>query len=281
MHTDTDTVTDTDKDPYKNLAALEAVLKLKSNGDNINFLVDPGSILLEMFSIYTLVKSPGNVKGSRAHADGVFQLANFWLNKLGKKNTFKPTVLAKVSRGEKYAIGCTMAVSHYLRPICLYNRIIRLKKPLREKIIHFDHMKLREDAKWEFRAFLRQAKDKGYDSKIDLCKNCQTFFIGDCWEEGHSTYLGACAEYCAVNELLPNEQTLEECTSEQTLEEYLLKRNLWRCERLFKDFRSISDICTKVCNRTEIDKSEVKEAYWKVIYKLHIFGLKPECSPYF
>ena len=110
--------------------------------------------VLFQFSIYALAEKPDDVKGSEAHAKRVFELANVWLKKLDLRNTFKPKVLAKISHSgnNKHSTGSSIAVSHYLRPICLYNRIIRLKRTLAKKILHFVPLKL-EIKEWVFEAF--------------------------------------------------------------------------------------------------------------------------------
>lgn len=230
------------------------------------------------FSIYTLAEKPDDDKGTEAHADRVFELANYWLTKLERGNTFKPKVLAKISFDNKHFIGSSIAVSHFLRPICLYNRIIRLKRTLRKKILHFAPLKL-EKTGWIFKAFQQKKDDDEYRSEKDTCKNCKMIFFGECWGEGHSTFLGACAEYCAVNELLPPEETSQDSDDKEDLP--LLKRNFSRCSLLFEGFRDISKKCIDSYDPENIDEKLLNEAYWKVIYKLHIFGLKPECNPCF
>ena len=102
--------------------------------------------VLFQFSIYALAEKPDDVKGSEAHAKRVFELANVWLKKLDSRNTFKPKALAKISHSgnNKHSTGSSIAVSHYLRPICLYNRIIRLKRTLAKKNFTFCSSETRE-----------------------------------------------------------------------------------------------------------------------------------------
>ena len=128
------------------------------------------------FSIYTLAEKPDDDKGTEVHADRVFELANYWLTKLERGNTFKPKVLAKISLDNKHFIGSSIAVSHFLRPICLYNRIIRLKRTLRKKILHFAPLKL-EKTGWIFKAFQQKKDDDEYRSEKDTCKNCKMIFL--------------------------------------------------------------------------------------------------------
>ena len=246
-----------------------------------SFLIKKGLyFVLFQFSIYALAEKPDDVKGSEAHAKRVFELANVWLKKLDLRNTFKPKVLAKISHSgnNKHSTGSSIAVSHYLRPICLYNRIIRLKRTLAKKILHFVPLKL-EKKEWGFEAFQHKRGDDGYRSKKDTCKNCKMIFFGDHWGEGHSTFLGACAEYCAVNELLPPEEASQDSVDEEDFP--LLKRNLSRCSLLFENFKDISEKCSDAYDPDDYDEELLKEVYWKVLYKVNIFGLKPECNPCF
>ena len=236
--------------------------------------------VLLQFSIYTLAEKPDDVKGSEAHAERVFELANRFFKKLGGGNTFKPKVLVKITHkpSNKHSVGSSMAVSHFLRPICLYNRITRLKRPLAKTILHFNSLKLVKN-EWVFKAFQHEKGNDGYRSEKDACKNCKMIFFDDHWGEGHNTFLGACAEYCAVNELLPPEKTLQEYADDN--DHPFLQRNLNRCTLLFEGFKDISKKCINACRSKEINEELLQKVYWEVIYKLHIFGLKPECNPCF
>ena len=236
--------------------------------------------VLLQFSIYALAEKPDDVKGSEAHAKRVFEYANRFFKKLGGGNTFKPKVLVNITHkpSNKHSVGSSMAVSHFLRPICLFNRITHLKRPLAKTILHFNSLKLNKN-EWVFEAFQHEKGNDGYRSKKDACKNCKMIFFFDGWGEGHNTYLGACAEYCAVNELLPPEKTLEEYADDN--DHPFLKRNLNRCSLLFEGFKDISKKCINACRSKEINEELLQKVYWEVIYKLHIFGLKPECNPCF
>ena len=236
--------------------------------------------VLLQFSIYTLAEKPDDDKGSEAHAKRVFEHASRFFKKLGGENTFKPKVLVYITHKpyNKHSVGSSMAVSHFLRPICLHNRIIRLKRTLAKTILHFDSLKL-DKKEWVFKAFQHERGNDGYRSKKDACKNCKMIFFFDGWGEGHNTFLGACAEYCAVNELLPSEETLKDHADHD--DKPFLKRNITRCSLLFEGFKDISKKCIDVCHSKEISEKSLQKVYWEVIYKLHIFGLKPECNPCF
>ena len=95
--------------------------------------------VLLQFSIYALAEKPDDVKGSEAHAKRVFEYANRFFKKLGGGNTFKPKVLVNITHkpSNKHSVGSSMAVSHFLRPICLLNRIPNLKQSLARTIFTF------------------------------------------------------------------------------------------------------------------------------------------------
>ena len=236
--------------------------------------------VLLQFSIYALAEKPDDVKGSEAHAERVFERANRFFKKLGGENIFKPKVLVKITHkpSNKHSVGSSMAVSHFLRPICLRNRITHLKRTLAKTILHFHSLKLDKN-EWVFEAFQQEKGNDGYRSKKSACKNCKMIFFDDHWGEGHNTFLGACAEYCAVNELLPPEETLKRCFDHNDYP--FLERNRNRCSLLFEGFKDISKKCIDVCHSKEISEESLQKVYWEVIYKLHIFGLKPECNPCF
>ena len=236
--------------------------------------------VLLQFSIYALAEKPDDVKGSEAHAKRVFDLADRYFKKLGGGNIFKPKVLVNITHkpSNKHSVGSSMAVSYFLRPICLHNRITNLKQTLARTILHFRSLKLDKN-KWVFKAFQHEKGNDGYLCEKDACKNCKMIFFNDHWGEGHNTFLGACAEYCAVNELLPPEETLKRCFDHNDYP--FLERNRNRCSLLFEGFKAISKKCIDVCHSKEISEKSLQKVYWEVIYKLHIFGLKPECNPCF
>ncbi|MCG8406887.1 MAG: hypothetical protein MI923_16945, partial [Phycisphaerales bacterium] len=58
-----------------------------------------------------------------------------------RRNTFRPSVLAKISRGinkqeKTYAVGSSLAVSHFLRPLYFHNRISHFKQSLKKAVIY-------------------------------------------------------------------------------------------------------------------------------------------------
>ena len=227
--------------------------------------------------------------GSEGHANQVLQMARDFLRTLHCKNTFMPKVLAKVSSAEKSFIGASIAVSHFLRPIYLHNRVINCEKSLRDAIIEFRALDISVKQNWEFEAFERETEknhnNEGeteitnkYESHKKLCQNCKMMFLGDKSGKGGRTFLGACAEYCPVDELLRDKRKLDD-SSDNSVIHYLLKRNLSRCSLLFKEFKNIYERCKSAVDSK--NHEEMEKTYWEVMHKLYIFGLKPECNPYF
>lgn len=263
------------------------------NHDLFDKLIDPGSKLLEMFRV--VAASPRGTPreriiqtGSKDHADRVLQMARSFLRTLHDNNTFLPKVLAKVSREENSCIGASIAVSHFLRPMYLYNRVINHKKSLGEAIIKFRTLNISDAQNWKFEAFVRKTLEiqendekkttKQHVGPRDLCQNCKMIFRGDKSGKGGPSFLGACAECCPVDELLPDESKLKDSRNDSVID-HLLTRNLSRCSILFEEFENIYERCRYV-SVSENDK-ETEAIYWEVIHKLYIFGLKPECNPYF
>ena len=233
-----------------------------------------GSLFLFIFQFSDVVDYCGD-RGSTDHANRVMVMAKEYLGRLSSKNIFKPKVLARVSHSDRSFVGASIAVSHFLRPICLFHRIMNLKQSLGKAIVFFQPLNIPDQQNWLFGAFY----GANYDLVKSTCQNCNMIFCNDLSGNGSSTFLGACAEYCPVNYLLPNEPNLGQSASDDPLVMNQLKRNHDRCSDLFKNFLDISRKCTAAARSN--DENSMKAVYWEVIYKLHIFGLWPECNPYF
>ena len=117
-----------------------------------------------------------------------------------------------------------------------------------------------------------------YCSSKDPCQNCQTMFsnlegfisegINQLANAGNQTFLGACAEYCPVSELVDDDQALPESIILR------LEANRRRCSNLFEKFRETANECHAAY-------SSVENAFSNVRANLHIFGLKPEYNNFF
>lgn len=235
-------------------------------------VVDPGSKLLEMFN--DIMDDRGD-RGSADYTNRVMKTASDCLSKLTSKNTFKPTVLTRVSHTGRSFIGASIAVSHFLRPICLFHRIINLKQSLGKAIVHFQPLNIPDRQNWLFESL----NTANYDLIRSPCQNCNMMFYDDRSGKGWSTFLAECAKYRPVNQLLPDEPNLRQSASHDPLVMNLLRRNHARCSDLFENFLEISNKCIAAARSN--DENIMEAVYWEVIYKLHIFGLRPECNPYF
>ena len=233
-----------------------------------------GSLFLFIFQFSDFMDDRSD-RGSTDHAKRVMEAAKDHLSKLSSKNTFKPKVLARVSHTGRSFIGASIAVSHFLRPICLFHRIINLKQSLGKAIVHFQPLNIPDRQNWLFESL----NTANYDLIRSPCQNCNMMFCDDRSGNGWSTFLAACAEYCPVNHLLPDEPNLRQSASHDPLVMNLLRQNHARCSDLFENFLDIYNRCIDAAQSN--DENIMKAVYWEVIYKLHIFGLRPECNPYF
>ena len=136
---------------------------------------------------------------------------------LGGKNIFQPTALAKVSYNSVFWIGCSMAVSSFLRPLCLHNRIVNnFTCRLREAVVLDRPLDPGDQNKlWSSSAIRRNNEEKDYIKPQHPCRYCQFMFqnlngfippnveAGTC----DTSVQGACAEYIPVNEMLITDDT--------------------------------------------------------------------------
>ena len=194
---------------------------------------------------------------------------------LRSKNIFKPKVLAKISHKDKWSVGSSVAVSEFLRPLCLYRRIANFNQSLKKAITSHQPLVTEDNQNWSSSALAfvnRELKEK------PPCQNCTMMFeslagfIPSSTEQGGSdTFLGACAEYCPVDRLLADEALSDE--ENQRINDRL-KRNRDQCTVLYRNFRDIENRC----NEYEAIKKNLSK---EVRDKVHIFGIKPECNKYF
>ena len=119
-----------------------------------------------------------------------------------------------------------------------------------------------------------------YCNSKDPCQNCQTIFKNlegfisestNLVSAGNQTFLGACAEYCPVNELVDDDQALSESAISR------LEANRRRCSNLFEKFRETANKCHAAYSSVDM----VEDAFSNVSANLHIFGLKPETNHFF
>ena len=232
---------------------------------------------------------------------------------LDRKNLFRPKVLAKVQRNGKWCVGSSIAVSNFLRPIYLLNRISTFKRKLLKAIINprDDCVTDTEGLRWSSFAF--DIKKMSNEKEKKPCLNCQRV-LGErkeerslCYEcfrkppcnncrqvfrnldgfisthdnQYHSrTFLGACAEYFPVDLLLPDEaDTLSDQDTELIREK--LAGNEEQCSNLFRTFEEIRKACEdaygKYIDSGEKETKHFEEIYQRIKPTVAIFGYLPEC----
>ena len=216
--------------------------------------------------------------------------AKDWLSRLGQKNTFKPKVLARVSRNGKWFVGSSVAVSHFLRPLCLYNRICDFKQSLKKAVIYFQPLETEDKVLWNSSAFWFKA---GYKTEKPPCQNCKFMFknlsgfpggTDNLGQEGASakpvggTFLAACGEYPPINKCLPDdaESSLEDKPDNEAV--YVaLGRFRNNCTLFFENFEKIASKCFRAYESKDVKR--LKNVYYThVKRRIHIFGIKPECN---
>ena len=216
--------------------------------------------------------------GSEVHADRVLTRAanafNIYLP--GSRNLFKPKVLAKVSRDGIWRVGSSVAVSNFLRPIYLHNTIFAFNRRLLKAIILAgdDGVRDSQASRWEAMAF---AVNRGLNVKPP-CDNCRKIFGKlEGFISSGPTFLGACAEYCPVNSLLPDDPVT---LPEQVMILRKERSHREQCRQLFQRYRNIADTCEEAYRRyVDSGQTEHLQAdYENILPTLFIFGFDPHCG---
>ena len=212
-----------------------------------------------------------------------------------KKNLFKPKVLARVSHNGQCFVGSSVAVSHFLRPLYLCERICDFKQSLKKAVVDFQPLELTDDkVHWNSSAFwFKGEKEPEYESVKPPCENCVFMFkklpgfLGEkdnLGQEGASakpvggTFLAACGEYPPIN------QCLHDAESDNEAVNGALKKFRDKCVTYWGTFRENVDNCNKAYKlyQSEEDESQklkiLQNAYDKYVKEIHIFGIKPECN---
>ena len=93
-------------------------------------------------------------------------------NGRSRRNIFRPNALALVSRNKKwFEVGSSMAVSNFLRPPCLYDRIFHFKPSLKKAVILVEPLDATEGTLQGWHCFAFNNRD--YKNNKDPCQNCQ------------------------------------------------------------------------------------------------------------
>ena len=179
-----------------------------------------------------------------------------------------------------------MAVSHFLRPLCLYKRISYFKQGLKKAVVKFQPIETEDNIHWNSSSFW--FKPVGYKTEKRPCQNCMVMFqnlsgfLGsrdNLREEGvGETILAACAEYVPTNQCLPDvaESDIEAVNVVLTnfrdkCSLYFEKfpENVSKCDSAYESYKSEKDESRKVEILRNVYDTYVKD-------KIHIFGVKPE-----
>ena len=232
-------------------------------------------------------------------AEALLKIVRDWFCLLRTKNIFKPKVLAKVSRNDWELIGSSIAVSSFLRPLCLHKRVISFTPRLREAVVFATPLPKPSDDqgqvdKWSSIAYKRNF-DEDTDTKEKVCyviekapcKKCRdmfkglTGFISDTNHEleVRETFRGACAEYCPVNKLITADDVGQ--YSDPAGMQNKLEINQERCSSLF---RGIEDLC-EFANQPRPENGPDAEfelrneaERLRLVDRTKIFGFRPECE---
>ena len=255
----------------------------------------PKQFYYYMFQLSDMKDHCGQKLGTEDHANEVLKMAKVWLRRFltgtkgrtgrPRRNIFRPRVLAKISRGinkqeKTYAVGSSLAVSHFLRPLYFHDRISHFKQSLKKAVIYNEPLKRQEEenVNWEFEAF----EGKGYEEPKEPCKTCNYMFgnllsfVGESYKFQFSS--AQCAEYCPVNQLLPADPKTTLPGDEITQElDTALAQFHEKCFFLFKNFGKIAQMCKEASDSKDIEK--IRRAYEEhVKTRVHIFGIKPELN---
>ena len=228
--------------------------------------------------------------GSEEHADRVWQMATPFLRFLNQplegrerlRNRFRPKVLTKVSRKaknekkKKWSVGSSVAVSHFLRPLYLYNRIRHFKPSMKKAVIYNEPLETAEtNVEWQSEAF----GGERYERSKRPCQTCQSKFGNlQCFGESDQREFSSaqCAEYCPINQLLPPEATPEDEITRQELDTALgqFRQSCWF---LYEDFGNIAQICREASNVGDIE--HLRNAYEEHVRdSVILFGIRPELN---
>lgn len=260
----------------------------------MGIIPDAFSVLI-IFQLSDIVERSVDARGTKPHADAVMESASVLFSRLPSKNRFRPKVLAQVSHNGVFFVGSSISVSPFLRPLCLHNRIQHFKHNLKKAIVFSKSLRNiadNEAMSWSSSAYemketdtaneTRHRQEKSYTEPKPHCQNCKMMFKNlngfiDCEDAasvGGDTFLGACAEYCPVNELVVDDSDASSGVDAVVFRK--LKIHMNRCSLLFRDYTKIAIKCVDAHDSGDIKRME--DIYPEVISKIHIFGFKPQCK---
>ena len=179
-----------------------------------------------------------------------------------------------------------MAVSHFLKPLYLYNRICDFKQSLKKAVVNYESLKPEDNVPWNSSSFCFQP-GSGYTSEKRPCQTCRDMFeqlpgfLGErdnLREEGvDKNILAQCGEYVPTNRCLPDNA---ESNDEEVNVALINFRE--KCTSYMKDFHKNLSKCVSAHKSTEHEnrRAEILRNVYDTRVKdgIHIFGVKPECN---
>lgn len=194
-----------------------------------------------------------------------------------------------VSHNDKWFVGSSMAVSHFLRPLCLYKRIRGFKQSLKKAVVDFQPLETGDNVQWNSSSLWFT---DGYKTEIDPCGNCKHIFknlkgfldetdiLGEKGASANTvpkSFLAACGEYPPINRCLPDDvETSLEHNADKKVNDALIKFRK-KCDELFEDFERVASECFRAY--VSGDDELLRNVYYTDVKpKIHIFGIKPECN---
>ncbi|CAH3173144.1 unnamed protein product, partial [Porites evermanni] len=237
------------------------------------------------FQLSDIAEFSDGPKGSESHANTVMTQAKSFFNGLGRpRNTFRPKVLAWVFRNDKWFVGSSVAVSHFLRPLYLYNRICGFKKSLKEAVVYFQPLETGDEVDWNSLAFWF---GHDYETEKSPCQNCRFMFQnlsgflrgrdnpGD--EDDRELFLAACGEYPPTSLCLPDDAASDNDAVNDSLTKFRDK-----CASYFENFHDGIFNCFSAYESEEDERrrAEILRDVYNTYVRdtMHIFGIKPECN---
>ena len=162
-------------------------------------------------------------------------------------------------------------MGHYLRPLCLFNRICNFKYSLKKAVVYFQPLQTEDNIDWASFAF---SNDR-YKTPKAPCQLCTAMFQNlsgfPTETEQKGKFLAACAEYVPIN------QHLADAEDDLWVDLALRKYRDQQCAKLFQVFKNIWEKCREVRDDKSSDVGRYSKLYNEHVKEnVHIFGIKPE-----